>query len=347
MTDSLFKPVPQWQGPTMNDETTFEFLERGGRTAAIGIRQWIETWFREYPEEHGEELRRRLQSKDFATFMGAYFELQVFSALRLLDCDVEVHPDFTETHGKVDFGVTHGEDSFYVEATVCGLDQGILRSSANEKDAVRKIREAIEHPHSDVWLDAEGELINTLGKTRLVGPVQELLDSCSADTVCGLEERHSWSRPRTSIQEGSWRLDVFLARPIAPDGKGQVRGPSRGGAVDGSSPMARSLLKKAKDWAEKKCDTDAFVIAINNCHSEYWWGDELSAIYGKPDPTVGQDRFPRGLSRVAGVIVFGNATLGNERDAPVQLYENPDSGAPECLRFLRQETSLGGLIGLG
>ena len=26
----------------MNDETTFEFLERGGRTEAIGIRQWIE-----------------------------------------------------------------------------------------------------------------------------------------------------------------------------------------------------------------------------------------------------------------------------------------------------------------
>lgn len=343
----MFKAVAQWQGPIMKDETTFEFLQRGGRTEATEIRQWIEAWFREYPENHAEELRNRFQSRNFAKFMAAHFELMVFSALRRLGCDVEVHPEFAGTHGKVDFGATHGDDRFYVEATVCGIDQGILCSNANEEDAVRKIREAIRCPHSDIWLDAEGELLKTLGRKRLVGPVQELLDSCSADAVSGLDEGHSWREAQTSIQEGTWRLDVFLARPIASDGKGRIYGPSRGGAVDGASPVAKALRKKAKHWADKRCDDATFLIAINACHSEYSWGDELRAIYGRSDPIVGQHQFARFLSRVAGVISFGNATLGNERSAPVRLYDNLGRSVPDCLRQLRQETSFGKLVSLG
>ena len=346
MRKSLFNSVRQWQGPTTMGETTFEFLQRGGRTDAIEIRRWMEKWFRKFPEEHKEELRKRLQSRNFDQFMGAYFELQVYSVLRLLGCDVKVHPDFAGTDGVVDFGVTHMKDRFYVEATVCGIDQGVLSSNANEEDAVRKVREEIRHPHSDVWLEAEGELLQTLGRKRIVNPIKELLDSCSADAVYGLGEVYAWLRPRTSIQEGKWRLDVFLARPIASDGKGRVQGPGRGGSADGSLPIARALRKKVEDWAGKKYDEATFVIALNVCHSEYCLGDELKAIYGKPDPDAGQDSFSRHLSRVAGVVVFGNATLGHERGASVQMYVNPDRGAPECLRFLQQKKSLGGLIGL-
>ena len=346
MKASLFKAVPQSQGAIVSGETTFEFLQRGGRPEAIEICQWIENWFREYPDDHGEELRKRLQSKKFAEFMSSYFELQVYSVLRRLGCGVEVHPDFAGTQGTVDFGVTHGEESFYVEARVCGIEQGILRPNANEEDAVRKIREAIHCPHSDVWMDAEGELLKTLGKNRLVDPVQDLLDSCSPEAVPSLKEVYSWHTPRTSIQEGDWKLDIFLARPIASDGKGQMRGPGRGGPVDAALPISRALQKKVKDWTDKKRDDATFIIAVNICHSEFCAGDELKAIYGQSDPIIGQDSFYQSLSRAAGVIVIGNATLGAERSAPVRMYENPNRGTPGCLRFLRKETSFGGLIGL-
>ena len=346
MTEPLFKAVSQRRGAIVNGETTFEFLQRGGRTEAIELRQWIENWFGEYPEDHGEELSKRLQSKKFAEFMSSYFELQVFSVLRRLDCDVEIHPDFAGTRGKVDFGVTHGQEVFYVEATVCGTEQGTLRSNANEEDAVRKIRDAIPCPHSDVWIEAEGELLKTLGTVRVVDPVRDLLESCSLDAVRGFDEVYSWQRPRTTIQEGRWKLGISLARPIASDGRGQVWGPSRGGSVGGSLPIAKALRRKTEDWNEKKRENAKFVIAVNVCHSEYWSGDELTAIYGSSDPVVGQAGFSPYLSRVAGVIVIGNATLGRERVARARLYENPDRGAPDCLGFLRQEKSFGELIGL-
>lgn len=346
MNESLFKAVPQLQGAIMNGETTFEFLQRGGRTEAIEIRQWMETWFQEYPEDHGVELKKRLQSKHFAEFLGAYFELQVYSILRLLGCNIVIHPGFAETHGTVDFEVTHGKDIFYVEATVCGVSRGILCSSRNEEDATQKIREAIKHPHSDVWLEAEGELLETLGKDRLASSVQKLLDSCLPSDVWRLGDWNSWwRRQHTSIQEADWKLNIFLARPIASDGKGRVRGPSRGGPISASNAIAKVLLKKAKAWSDKKRGDATFVIAVNVCHSEYSSGDELKAIYDKSNQVADQDYFFRYLAKAAGVIVFSNATLGNE-SAPVRLYENLDRSAPDCLRFLQRETSLRQLIDL-
>ena len=347
MTAQLFRCVKQRLGLSMGHETTLDFLARSGRPEAVEIRQWMEKWFQRFPEDHRAELKTRFQSDDFAKFMGAYFELQVFAMLRHIDCDVEVHPDFAGTGGTVDFCVTHGDDKCYVEATVCGINRGILRSNTNEEDAVRKIVDAIEYPHSDIWLDAEGELCTTLGRDRLANPINELLNSSSTEDVRDFEDGYSLRRPRTLIQEDGWRLEVSLSSPIASHGNGQVWGPSRGGCVDGVSPVAKALSKKAKDWANKRLEGETFIIAINNCHSEYRWGDERRAIYANPDPMVDQDAFRRPLSRVSGVIGFGNATLGHERTSPVKLFDNPVKCAPECLRFLSCETSLGRLIGFG
>ena len=177
MESLLFPPVEQRLGSVVANETAFEFLARGDRSETIKIKEWMENCFQNFPEGHREELKRRVQLKDFSEFMGAYFELQVFSILRrCLKCHVDVHPYFPKTDGTVDFRATHAKDTFFVEATVCGINQGNFRSNANEEDAVRKIRESIEFPHSDIWLEAKGELPKTLGRKRLTDPIRGLLN---------------------------------------------------------------------------------------------------------------------------------------------------------------------------
>ena len=42
MNELLFKSVTQRQGRSAEGETTFQFLERGGRKETIAIRQWME-----------------------------------------------------------------------------------------------------------------------------------------------------------------------------------------------------------------------------------------------------------------------------------------------------------------
>ena len=350
MKDLLFEAVTVRQGPSTRGESTFQFLERDSREESIEIRQWMEKWFQEYPAHQRMELKRRLKSKDNAKFAEAYFELQVFAMLRLLGDDVEVHPDFAGTDGTVDFRVAHGESSFYVEATVCGFNRGALRSNANEEDAVRKIRENLHTPHSDIWLSAEGELSKTLSRSRVIEPFWELLKKYTADEVrqrllvYGLA--HAEQHLSISIEEGNWRLEGFLAPPIASNGQGQVFGPSRSGTADGAEPLQRALAKKVDDWKEKRLVNEAFVIAVSACHSEFFWGDERSAIFGNRDLASDENTSFTSWSKVNGVIVFDHAVLGAERGSRVKLYRNGSMPIPDCLEFLVCEKALGELLGL-
>ena len=345
MTEQLFRTIEQRRGPGSANETPFEFLERGARTEAVAIRLWMQKWFTAYPEDHREEFRRRLQLKSFREFMAAYFELQIFAMLRRLGCRVEIHPKFTDTHGTVDFRAVQGSDTFYVEATVSGiLREGVLRGTANEQDAVDKIRDAFTGAHSHIHLATEGQLRKALGKQRLVKPIRRLLESTSAEEVQSL--RLARRRPQVTIAESEWEMRVSLSPPAAEHRRCHVWGPARAGAVDGAMPLQKALEKKAKDWNKKRLQTENFIVAINTCDSDYSLGAESRAIFGRRDAeadTCGE--FPKPLDRVSGVIVFGNATLGRERSAPVKLYENRDRQVPKCLQFLRQERHLGELLG--
>ena len=62
MNKALFEAVRQEQGPVKPRETTFEFLQRGGRKEAVEIRQWTKAWFQAVPSNlKKEEIRRRLE----------------------------------------------------------------------------------------------------------------------------------------------------------------------------------------------------------------------------------------------------------------------------------------------
>ena len=88
------------------------------------------------------------------------------------------------------------------------------------------------------------------------------------------------------------------------------------------------------------------MIAINVCHSDSFSDDPERAIFGLGRPSGEEGNFREDLSCVDGVLVFYNATLGNERSALVRLYKNGDRNIPECLECLLQEQRLGDLLGL-
>ena len=350
MNEQLFGQVVQREGPVAESETTFDFLARGGRPEAVQIRSWMEKWYQKFPADHRNELKRRLQSKNFSGFMSAYFELQVFAILCLRNCRIDIHPSFAGTEGTVDFHVANDKEEFYVEATVCGIGQGILRSNANEEDAVRKIKASLVNTHSDLWLSAEGELNKTLSKQRVLKPFQGLLNRHTADEVRILCPGPGWAHAQrqlsVSIEEDrNWRLEGYLAPPIASDGRGQIHGPIRGGPVEGAEPLKRVFAKKVADWKEKELSDEMFVIAVNGCHSESSRGDESDAIFGNQELVSDHSVFADKLAEVNGVIVFDNAVLGTERGARVKLYRNGNMSIPECLQCLVSERALGGLLG--
>ncbi len=354
MTTALFRPVAQKHGPADNGETTFQFLERGACREAIPIREWMEHWFLAFPESGRHRLKHRLQSSRDAEFLSAYFELQVFTILKRLGCSIKVEPGFPGASGAtVDFLAGHGEDEFYVEATVCGFGRGVLSSNANEQDAVRKIGEGLTGLHSDLWLRAEGELRRTLGQRGLVRPFQDLMKAHTPDEVRELHSRLGRHEAECylseTISEGGWELTGRLDPPRASNGQGRVWGPARGGAVSAQAPLTRALAKKAEDWRRTNLKEKCFLIAVNICNPDFAWNlDELRAIHApdSPEETGVENRpFAPYLSRAAAVLICDNATLGAERIARVRLYQNPQRQLPDCLRLLFAEQRLGGLLG--
>ena len=108
-----------------------------------------------------------------------------------------------------------------------------------------------------------------------------------------------------------------------------------------------ALEKKVKNWKEGKIKDRVFLIAINVCHPDSFSDDPEQAIFGPGRPSDEEGIFREDLSCVDGVIVFYQATLGNECSAPVRLYKNGNRNLPECLQFLLQEQRLGDLLGIG
>ena len=279
--------------------------------------------------------------------------MQVHRILRNLDFSVEIEADFPGTRQKIDFLARfQKEQSVYVEATVCGFGKGKLSENSNEHDAVEKIRRNILFPHSHIWLEAEGTLSKTLGAERVVKPFRELLERHSQEEVQQIHSRWGLAQARRfvsiEIREGDWVLRGTLAPLLVPSSKGQVWGPARSGAVDGSTPLFKAVSEKAKKWINADFKGRPFLIAVNVCHSGFdGHEDDINrALFEYVDFIGRSENFRKPLSRVSGVIVFNNAILGNEFSAGVWLIRNGDENIPERLHFLFEEQKLGDLLGV-
>ncbi len=355
MKDMLFKSVEQKWGPATASETTFEFLQRGGRKEAVATRQWIESWFQAVPDDQKRDIEKRLKSKHFKQFLGAMFELEVHEIFKRLGCVIEIEPGLASSNGKVDFRILDKGKKFYIEATVCGIGQGTLCANENEQDAAEKLRKHLEHPHSNLWLSATGDLCTTLSKRRVVEPFENLLNRYTADDVRKLYSESGQEIARQSltveIREDGWVLRGYLCPPRIIGSQGQIYGPSRSGAMDGSRPLAKALARKAKDWSKKDFKQEVFLIAVNVCHPEFVWHKDNTihvrrALFANPGEEGQHGDFCEALSYVNGVIMFDNAVLGNEMISRVRLFKNGNATIPECLSFLLQDQRLGDLLGL-
>ena len=345
MNDTLFHVVEQNAGHIATGETTFEFLQRGGRTEAVEIRNHT-------------ELRSRLTQKDFFQFLGALFELQIHQVLLNIGCTSSIHPNFSGSNATVDFHVANGDQEFYVEATVCGLTKEGLNYGNNEWQAVNKLRDALTSCnllHSDLCLRASGDLRTNLG-TDVIKPFKNLLREYSAERIRDIVENHGhgyylfpWlfsDPPIAEYRYDSWTLVGWLQPALSSTGLGQVFGPSKTDVLDLVTKIRSSLEKKAKQWRRINFGHGTFVIAINVCEfgcDEY---DIRKVIFDSPTPSIETESFVDKLSGVSGIIVVGNATLGYEWSAPVRLYRNGNMNIPTCFEFLLQTRQLGDLIGI-
>ena len=301
-------------------------------------------------------------ARDPARFNDALFELKVHQVLRTLGLCVEIEPELRGTDEKIDFFAYPGnckEKSFYLEATEAGFGQGNLHSSTDEYNAVEKLRQHILNPHSDLWLEADGTLSQTLNAQRVARPFLELLKKYSSEDVLQIasSEQHwnlpyaEFTVPVTENKRKKWVLKGQLRPPLHPSGIGQVIGPSRGGACNASISLRTSLEDKAEKWHRFDFRGAPFLVAVNACHSEFFWyeGDTMDirkALFSDSGNEGQSSEFCPSLHCISGVVLFNHALLGNEIGSRVQLFRNGSATIPEPLLFLLEGQRLGKLLGI-
>ena len=359
---AVFDGKPVRRGRTTGNERIHEFLEREGRPEAAPIRDWIEHWYGQLPRAKQPDIRGRLRSGYIRQFTSAYFELQMFAMLRTMGHEVTVEPELADGRYNPDFLALQRDERFYLEATACGQGAGELRGTRNEEEAVEKIRAAFKDAgvdlHSDLWLEAEGELNRSLAKTRLTRPFIDLLKRTTAAEVhesyrahpYGHRYGHRYRREYgAEFQCEGWTLQGVLEPKLRDDAAGQVWGAARSAMGDASEAIRWSLAEKAGQWRRMGLPDGTLVVAISVCHSQFFWndGDESRAIMegstnGNPTASWRED-----LKAIDGILFVGDISLGNEQTTRARLAPNPDRCLPESLAPLTAETRLAILTGFG
>jgi hypothetical protein len=104
--------------PALFSESSYSYLNRAAGDRFSKIRVLLEDWFAKYPEEHKAEFGARFTTGDLldrGQFVGAWWELYIYSLYRHLGYSIEIHPELDGVGTRPDFLVTLGDDSMYVE----------------------------------------------------------------------------------------------------------------------------------------------------------------------------------------------------------------------------------------
>ncbi len=299
-----------------------------------------EPWFDKYPLKHQKDIRKRFRSDDDQHHGGAFFELFLHDLLTRLGFSLKIHPEITGASNTPDFLVCHGDQNFYLEATVTGQKSGPFTRNRNERDVINKLN-TLTSMEFRIGIHMEGNLTTTLGKKGVVRPFKELLDKHNPDEILDLiKEKGRKAAPSRRIECGSWSLQGWLV-PIPLKKRGSSRAQQlvldsyRALWTNPVIPVRKALKKKARKYG----NLDApFVVAVNARDMFYNGKDhDLEVLFGKerllysrenPDLPSVPDREPNGLwsndSRIDAVWRFQRIdSLNLSHNASACLYLNP------------------------
>ncbi len=99
--------------PAQYGEQSYHYLNLSARPAAGLIRDTLDVWFADYPDEHRENLKRDLIAK---SDQSAFTELLVHQMLfRRGAADICIHPEIQGTEKRLDFRANVSGQDLYVE----------------------------------------------------------------------------------------------------------------------------------------------------------------------------------------------------------------------------------------
>jgi hypothetical protein len=202
--------------PRGYEENTFSFLNRVDQPFWQRIRDELERWYADYPDdEHGFGLRARFRNAAPAQHFGAWWELYLHRLFRCLGFHVEVEPNVVG--GKPDFRMTRDSDSFLVEATTSF--SGIVDEERHPEREAAILAAIDKAQNPNFFVRAEFQKVgDEQPKVReIVEPLERWLESLDPDDVL---QRGYLDAPQLALPVRGWEL-LFTAFAIPLEARGR------------------------------------------------------------------------------------------------------------------------------
>ena len=112
-----------------HNDNTYEYYNNSARTDMSKVRDTLERWFYNYPEEEKKELKSLCKKY----FDSSFYELFLYELFCKLGYNITIHPDLASSPKKPDFLISKNNLEFYVEAKV-------VKSKTMEQEAFERKR---------------------------------------------------------------------------------------------------------------------------------------------------------------------------------------------------------------
>ena len=144
-----------YMGYKDSHEAIYAFLKRSARPEYEQVRNVLESWLRNIPDDSQYALQRSFRS-DNQRHLGAFFEIYCHTLLKKQNFSVDLQQVVDQTSGNpIDFLVRTSEiPLFYLEATVA-LDSGNSLKSQRHLHQLKKALNTLNEPFFRVILEVK------------------------------------------------------------------------------------------------------------------------------------------------------------------------------------------------
>lgn len=276
----LFEPIERtYTGPSNHNENSYDYYNRSARKDISIIRDTLNKWFIEYPNDEKLELKNSFRKK----FDDCFYELFLHQLFTKLGFDIQIHPELPNTSKKPDFLLKKGDLEFYVEAK-------IVKNKSHQQEAVdRKINEFYDNlsklDTKNFLLDIDEFILKSEKQPStkgLIKRIEEELEGLDSELVMekitagGFE-----SIPAIKIEND----DVLLRiKPIpvinSPRDKKRPIGiyPTESFLGGGEESLKDSIFMKAKRYGKLN---KPFLVCVNSLDIKTFGTDAIeNAIWG-------------------------------------------------------------------
>lgn len=253
-----------YMGPANYDESLYTYLDRSGLNKCMLIRDLIDEWFKDYPEEDKAHLRGRFIKKKYSHHLGAFFELYCYHYLKRLGFDLEIHPLLAtgrSTHPEF-LAKKNSHPEFYFECTIASnadTDQA-------RKNQIYDLINKIDSPNFYLEIEIESATTQIPSSRFIRSCLQRKLLELDPDEVARIyNKQDTKSYPKIYYSKDGWDI-VFTPIPKSKEDRGRpgVRpiGIINNGVeeIDSTIPIYSALKEKATYYGNLDLP---YIIAVD------------------------------------------------------------------------------------